>query len=108
MNLIKNIQSSFTLGIKTLFNLDDAAALKISELNLNVDESKQEFGDLNANAAMILAKELKKNPREVAQIISSNFKHPAISRIEIAGPGFLNLFLTPESLPLTCATTYQI
>lgn len=105
MNLIKNIQDSFTLTIQNLFNLDDAFARKTSELELNTDEHKQDFGDLNSNAAMMLAKELKQNPRAVAQTIIAAFSHEAVERIEIAGPGFLNLFLKPESL---CQLAQQI
>lgn len=67
------------------------------ELNLNVDAERTVFGDLSSNAALVLAKSLKKNPREIAQQIANSFKHEAIERIEIAGPGFLNVFLTPSA-----------
>lgn len=65
-----------------------------AECTLNADESKQTFGDISTNAAMILAQQCKRNPREIATIISTGFTHPTIERIEIAGPGFLNIFLT--------------
>ena len=62
-------------------------------LLLNTDSNKKDFGDLNSNVAMQLAKVLKKNPNSVAQEIVLNFKHEALEKIEIAGPGFLNFFL---------------
>ncbi len=62
-------------------------------LLLNTDSNKKDFGDLNSNIAMQLAKVLKKNPNSVAQEIVLNFKHEALEKIEIAGPGFLNFFL---------------
>jgi arginyl-tRNA synthetase len=54
-------------------------------------------GDLATNAAMMLTKQLKKNPREIAQEIINNLEtDPAvISKIEIAGPGFINFTFTP-------------
>jgi arginyl-tRNA synthetase len=62
-------------------------------LLLNTDSNKKDFGDLNSNIAMQLAKVLKKNPNSVAQEIVLNFKHESLEKIEIAGPGFLNFFL---------------
>ncbi|MDD3067190.1 MAG: arginine--tRNA ligase, partial [Candidatus Gracilibacteria bacterium] len=57
---------------------------------------QKQFGDLACNAALILAKELKQNPREVAQTIAADLaKSEFIEKVEIAGPGFLNLFLKP-------------
>jgi arginyl-tRNA synthetase len=55
---------------------------------------KAEFGDIQINAAMQLAKAEKKPPREVAQrIVEAIADHPAIARAEIAGPGFVNVFV---------------
>src|SRR3546814_10177173 len=51
-------------------------------------------GDLATNAAMVLAKEAKVNPRELAgQITARLASDPAIAAAEIAGPGFINLRL---------------
>lgn len=51
-------------------------------------------GDLATNAAMVLAKEAKTNPRELAgQIAARLASDPAIAAAEIAGPGFINLRL---------------
>lgn len=52
-------------------------------------------GDFATNAAMLLAKEAKKNPREIAQAILDNFPREiiAIKELEIAGPGFINFHL---------------
>ncbi|MGZ3428153.1 MAG: arginine--tRNA ligase [Polyangia bacterium] len=55
---------------------------------------KIEFGDVQINAAMQLAKAEKKPPREIAQRIVDAIKdHPAITKTEIAGPGFVNVFV---------------
>ncbi|MFB3056131.1 MAG: arginine--tRNA ligase, partial [Ignavibacteriaceae bacterium] len=54
-------------------------------------------GDFSCNAAMMLTKKLKKNPRQIAEEIISNLKYDEdiIQKIEIAGPGFINFFFTP-------------
>jgi arginyl-tRNA synthetase len=59
-------------------------------------------GDLAITAAMPLARTLKKNPRELAQLLVEQLgTQPAVKRwvqdIEIAGPGFINLRLNPAA-----------
>ncbi|MGH7375490.1 MAG: arginine--tRNA ligase [Candidatus Rokuibacteriota bacterium] len=54
-------------------------------------------GDYATNAAMTLAREARRPPRKIAEAIVANFpKTPAVDRLEIAGPGFLNVFLSPR------------
>lgn len=56
-------------------------------------------GDYQINAAMPLAKKLGKNPREIAQLIVQELsQEPCLSKAEIAGPGFVNLTLSPNFL----------
>ncbi|MDD5099379.1 MAG: arginine--tRNA ligase [Syntrophales bacterium] len=52
-------------------------------------------GDYASNVAMILAAQAKKNPREVAKILSERIedRDGLLDRVEIAGPGFLNFFI---------------
>ena len=51
-------------------------------------------GDLSTNAAMIVAKPLGKNPREIATALVEHFKHDAdVTSVEVAGPGFINFRL---------------
>jgi arginyl-tRNA synthetase len=51
-------------------------------------------GDLSTNAAMVVAKPLGKNPREVATALVEHFKHDTdVVSVEIAGPGFINFRL---------------
>ncbi|HWA18995.1 MAG TPA: arginine--tRNA ligase [Devosia sp.] len=52
-------------------------------------------GDLSSNAAMVIAKPLGKNPREIAAALAEAFKSdPDVSSVEVAGPGFVNFRLT--------------
>jgi len=57
-------------------------------------------GDLSTNVAMQLARPLKQNPRSIAEQIIAKLKpDPAyISKIEIAGPGFINFFYSNNYL----------
>jgi arginyl-tRNA synthetase len=80
---------------------EDAAKhlLYLSEVELQFDTPKIEtHGDLSSNAAMILSKTLKKNPREIAAEILSHLEidKSIISKTEIAGPGFINFYFTPS------------
>ncbi len=51
-------------------------------------------GDYQCNLAMRVAKPLRTNPRAFGQRLADALPpHPAIDRVEVAGPGFLNLFL---------------
>ena len=55
-------------------------------------------GELATNAAMVLAKDARRKPRELAGLIAARLEGDAlIARAEIAGPGFINLTLKPEA-----------
>ena len=54
-------------------------------------------GDLATNAAMVLAKPLKSKPRDLAEQLAAGIaKADGIASAEVAGPGFVNVRLTPE------------
>ncbi len=58
---------------------------------------EERHGDYATNAAMTLARDARQAPRKVAEAVVAHFpKTPAVERLEIAGPGFLNVFLSPR------------
>ena len=60
---------------------------------------KPQFGDFQANGAMGAAKRMKTNPRELAQLIIDNLDLDGIAeKLEIAGPGFINITLANKFL----------
>ncbi len=63
---------------------------------IHLDRPKQALhGDFACNVAMLLAKELRGNPRAIAQkILDALPASPDLEKAEIAGAGFINLFLT--------------
>jgi len=51
-------------------------------------------GDIATNAAMVLVKEAKMKPRDIAQLIATGLeKHENVEQVDIAGPGFINIRL---------------
>lgn len=77
----------------------------LKELSINFEEEKivieipkrRENGDFSSNIAMQLTKVLKDNPRNIAEKIVSIIKNNEnIEKIEIAGPGFINIYLKDE------------
>ncbi len=57
---------------------------------------KKEMGDFATNFAMKSAKAFHKSPRQIAEALSERFARDGIERVEIAGPGFINFYLTKD------------
>src|SRR5215468_6072243 len=54
-------------------------------------------GDMATNAAMVLAKDAGKKPRELAEAIAAKLRgDDLVAKAEVAGPGFINLTLKPN------------
>ncbi len=65
----------------------------VEDISLEIPPNR-EMGDLAWPGALPLARLFKKNPRAIAEILAEKTDWPdEIERVEIAGPGFLNLFL---------------
>ncbi|MBZ0092373.1 MAG: arginine--tRNA ligase, partial [Sulfuricellaceae bacterium] len=65
-------------------------------------------GDFACNVALQLAKPLQRNPREVAaQLLAALPASPYLAKAEIAGPGFINLFLAPAAKQAVVAAILQ-
>jgi len=64
-----------------------------------LDRPKQpQHGDFASNVALQHAKALKRNPREFAEALKAALRpHESVERIEIAGAGFINIFVTPAA-----------
>lgn len=80
-----------------------AAALKELDLpwpeKLVVEPPREaKHGDLSTNAALVLAKEAKRNPRELAAVLAGRLPAlcPDIESVEVAGPGFCNITFKPD------------
>jgi len=67
-------------------------------IELTVTKTPQ-HGDYASNVALSLTRQFKRNPRDIASEIVSRLQDPngMIARVEIAGPGFINFFVTPHA-----------
>jgi len=78
---------------------DGALPADLDRGNVTVEPPRDPaHGDLATNAAMVLAKGAGTNPRALAELIKPKLEAlPPVTSVEIAGPGFLNLRLTPDA-----------
>ena len=96
----REIKNLITKSVKALQKKGYFSEFKISEIKIEHPEEKA-HGDYATNVAMVIAKQIKKNPLEIAENLKSeilNFKSSYFDKVEIAGPGFINFFLTKEYL----------
>ncbi|MDF1644149.1 MAG: arginine--tRNA ligase [Pseudomonadales bacterium] len=65
---------------------------------IQIDNTKDKsHGEFASNIAMILAKPARKSPRDLATLVTESLPDsPWVSKVEIAGPGFINFFLTDQ------------
>ncbi|CUU08876.1 arginyl-tRNA synthetase [Candidatus Thermokryptus mobilis] len=73
--------------------------IDVNGTQLTLERPKlEQYGDFATNIAMLIAKKLGKNPREIAKDIVANLEiEPEfIEKVEIAGPGFINFKLSPS------------
>lgn len=73
--------------------------------NLNIDKEiiveipkDKKNGDYSTNIALLLARDLKKNPMEIATYLKDQIKDDMIKNIEVVAPGFINIFINEEYL----------
>jgi arginyl-tRNA synthetase len=94
--------------------LADGLAAAAPELGLDPDglptpellaPKQKDHGDFATNVALALAKPAARSPREVAQVLADALAlAPFVEKVEIAGPGFLNVFTTDDWLHETLRT----
>ncbi|MGH2957578.1 MAG: arginine--tRNA ligase, partial [Solirubrobacterales bacterium] len=89
---VAELQARVQAAASTLRDGGDAGAAPVLER-----PPKPEFGDYSTNAAMLLAPTLGEQPRGVADRLAEELRgrlEGSLDRVEVAGPGFLNLFLS--------------
>ncbi|ACF12991.1 arginyl-tRNA synthetase [Chloroherpeton thalassium ATCC 35110] len=86
--------------------LVEALRMALSELSVENAEAREiqiekpadeKFGDASTNVAMTLARELRKNPRQIAADIISNLSlGESVDKIDVAGAGFINFYFSKK------------
>lgn len=75
--------------------------ISFPEENIVIEIPKNETnGDYSSSIALMLTKELHKNPIEIANQIKEKIHSDIIEKIEIAAPGFINIYLTKKRLQM--------
>ncbi|MBK7866905.1 MAG: arginine--tRNA ligase [Ignavibacteriales bacterium] len=71
--------------------------LDVNEVSFDIPKIET-HGDYSTNIAMLIGRKTKKNPRETAQeiIYALRYDPTIISKIEVAGPGFINFFFSTD------------
>ena len=84
---------------KCVQDLISKGILKEMPSKIRIDHTKDNsHGDYATNIALMLSKQAKMSPVELAKIIIDQFEQKNfIKKIEIAGPGFINFFISQES-----------
>jgi arginyl-tRNA synthetase len=73
-----------------------------------ISASRAEFGDYQANGVMAVAKQLKRNPREIATAVCQALETgQLVERYEVAGPGFINIHLSDHWLTSRVSSLQQ-
>lgn len=93
----KYIQRLLEIAITSLKNQGELDASVTA--NIIVDRARDaQHGDYATNLALIIAKQARTNPRELANKITRVIpEDDSITKIEVAGPGFINFFVAPQA-----------
>ena len=71
--------------------------IDIQRIVIDIPKDKNN-GDYSTNVAFLLTKVFKKNPMDIANDIKDNIKDEMIDKVEVASPGFINIYLAKEFL----------
>ena len=75
--------------------------LSISDVRFTVEPAKPGFGDVSSNVSFLLAKQLKKSPKDIAEMLSEKYQHCSntlVLKTEAHPSGYLNFFADWEKL----------
>lgn len=94
MNLFKYFKTEIDVALAQLV-ADGVLPQGIDTAKVTAEPPREEsHGDVATNAAMVLSKAAGKKPRDIADALAVELrKHPAVTAVEVAGPGFINLRL---------------
>ncbi len=97
MNIFSEFESRILKVVEQLKN-DEVLSAETEVKGLSVEPTKDpSHGDIASNIAMVLAKKAKMKPRDLAEKIAARLENdPLIQQIDIAGPGFINLWLKTD------------
>lgn len=97
MNIYRKIEREIHLIVHAL-KAEGALPETVSEARIEAAPPREEgMGDIATNAAMVLAPQAGKKPRDVAEMLLPRLQSLAgVAKADIAGPGFINITLSPS------------
>lgn len=97
MNVYRHVEGRIAALLETL-KAEGALPADLALPAVEVEAPRDPaHGDLATNAAMVLAKPARMKPRDIAELLKVKLAaDPDIAKVEIAGPGFLNMTLVPR------------
>ena len=95
MNLFSHFRDKIEHDILPALVVEGALPPGIATKGLTVEPPRDpKHGDISANAALVIAKSANMAPRDVAALVARRFRaDPDVAKVEVAGPGFINLTL---------------
>ena len=98
------LKTDINNAIAILISTGALPHINLPEIQINRTKDKS-HGDLSSNIALVLAKPAKMAPKQIAQLLVSQLASSgAISKVEIAGPGFINFTLSTQTQLQTVLT----
>ncbi|MEY2929328.1 MAG: hypothetical protein RL033_77, partial [Pseudomonadota bacterium] len=104
---VRDLQASVEARLRSA--VGEALGAEHADADPQVRPADAQFGDFQSNLALGLAKQLRQKPRDLAQAIADRLiaDRSWFQRVEIAGPGFINLTLTDEAVVEATARTFD-
>ncbi len=94
MNIYRKIENEIRHLVEQLKQVGDLPADVVTDKVEATPTKDAAHGDIATNAAMVVAAQVGRNPKEIAALILELLKHQSlIAKAEIAGPGFINITL---------------
>jgi arginyl-tRNA synthetase len=104
-------QTIEALILQAVETLKTSGVLDINTLpSITIERCRDaQHGDFATNLALLLAKPAKTNPRQLAEkILAALPPHESVTKVEIAGPGFINFFINPNAQYAIIPTIHEL
>ena len=85
----RELETAVAAAVKELFDV---------EVTVELTRPEEQFGDFATNVALQLAKPVGKSPREIGEALAEKLRTDLQAEVTVAGPGFLNIRLSDETL----------
>jgi arginyl-tRNA synthetase len=96
-------ETNLTIIQKAVYDACNKAGFEVSEQDIRVEKTRsQDYGHFASNIAMFIAGKTGKSPRDVAEAVIKNLNQPLFTKAEVAGPGFINLWLEQKFYTTEC------